>query len=388
MSTYTDAGLVMDRYADVLASLQAAGRAKWGDSVDLDNDSFHGHFLDLISELVGEMNENIQDIYDGRNIENASGVALDAAIAFIGLERQAAAYSTIAQLQLTATQATTVQAGSRYGTAAGVIFVTDEDLVFAAAGTDTVAATCTVVGANNAAIGEVSIIKTSVSGITAVTNLTAAVPGRLRQTDVQARQSHTLAVETSGDNDSASIYEALFQVSGVSAVYVFDNDTNDTVSGVPSKNIYVTVIGGSDADIAEAIDNNKTSGVPTFGAETVSVYNETTRQSKNINFDRGANVNVYVELNITKTAGVFPENGEDTIEAAILALYTDNRLNDDVIYNAHWGPAYSVDGVTVNSLKVDTINPPVGVVDIPMTAKQRAYMDPDNPSTHISIVVT
>jgi hypothetical protein len=383
MSTYSSAGVVLDRYADVLARLHTIAKAQWGNDIDLESDSYYGHTMELISLLVSEINEIVQEIYDAGDVSNSYGAALDAAVSFIGLDRQAAAYSTISQIQLTLSKADTVPAGSLYKTANGVTFATDEDLTLTAAGDGVVAGTCDTFGAFNVAIGELNQIKTSGNSVTAVTNLTAAVPGRLRQTDSELKLAHTLAVDTTGLNDVASIYEALYQVNGVSAVYVFENDTQLTVSGVPSKTIYVVVIGGTDADVAKAIDDNKTSSVPTHGDETVAVYNETTSQVKNINFDRGATVSIYIKMTLQKIEGQYPDDGDDTIKSGLADLYSTKRLNDDVIYNEHWGKIYAVPGVIVNSLYVGTVNPPTGTVDITMTAKQLPSLDVErNPETN------
>ena len=310
MSSYSKSGVVLDRFADVLARLHAIAKAQWGDGIDLADDAYHGHTMNLISLLVSEINEIVQQLYDAGDIDNAEGTALEAAVSFLGLERQAAAPSTISQIQLTLSRPDTVPAGSLYKTATNITFKTDSDLTLTAAGNGVVSGTCTVDGSNDVGVGELDEIKTSGYGVTAVTNLTAAVPGRLRQTDTELKQAHTLAVDTSGLNDVASIYEALYQVTGVSAVHVFENDTQLTVTGVPSKTIYVVVIGGTDADVAKAIDDNKTSGIPTHGDETVSVYNETTSQVKNINFDRGATVSVYVKMTLQKVTGVYPDDGD------------------------------------------------------------------------------
>ncbi|MCK5610786.1 baseplate J/gp47 family protein [Candidatus Pacearchaeota archaeon] len=375
MSTYTSAGVVLDRYADVLARLHAIAKAQWGEGIDLELDSYYGHTMNLIALLVSEMNEIIQEIYDAGDIDNAEGKALEAAVSFLGLERQEAAPSTIEQIQLALSRADTVPAGSLYKTSSDVTFQTDTELVLTAAGTGIVAGTCTVNGAIDVGINELDEIKTSGYGVTAVTNLTAAVPGRLRQTDTELKLAHSLAVETSGLSDVASIYEALFQVPGVSAVHVFENDTQLTVTGVPSKTIYVVVIGGTDAAVAKAIDDNKTSGVPTHGDETVPVYNETTSQVKDINLDRGATVSVYLKLTITKIAGQYPDDGDNQIKEGMASLYSTKLLNSDVIYNEHWGKIYAVPGLDVVSFFVGLAPSPTGEADIAMTRKQQPTLD-------------
>lgn len=377
-STYTSAGIILDRYADILARLDALAIAKWGEGIDLDRDAYDGHMNVLIATLQGEMNEILQAVYDGRSVSNATGAALDAAVSLVGLERAQAAESIIQSngVQLTASRATTVPAGSIYKTSGtNISFATDTELIIPAAGTGVVNATCTVEGANNVAIGELDTIVTSVPGITGVTNTVAATPGRLRQTDTELKLAHSVAVSTSGEDDIAGIFEALQAVDGVSAVYGLDNDTPLAIGSVPAGTIYLVVIGGTDQDVATAISNNKTSGVPTYGSENVTVYNETTSQAKVINFDRGADVSIYIKINITKQAGLFPDDGENTIKEAYAEMYTNNQLNQDLIYNEHYTPIFSVSGVTLNNMYLDTVSPATGTSDITMTPKQRGVLD-------------
>jgi uncharacterized phage protein gp47/JayE len=385
-STFDENGVTLDRYSDILARLQALAIEKWGESIDLSEDEWQGHEYAQLALLLSEINEILQDVYDSMSVNDAIGVYLDRLLVLIGMYRNAAAFSTVT-LTLTAGAATTVPAGTRYATASEVIFATDTELVFTAAGSDTVTATCTVVGANDAAIAEVTVIKDSVFGITAVTNAVAATPGRLRETDSELKARHTIAVSTSGDSDLASIFEAVSALTGVSSVYIEENDTAIAKNGIPAHTIYVTVIGGDSDAIANAIYGNKTESVSTYGAQTVSVYDETISQSTDIHFDIAANVPIYLTLNITTVAGVFPDDGEDQIRAAYVTHFADKEISEDVIYNALFGPVYGVPGLVVNTLTVGTAPAPVGTSNVTMTALQKAQMTTAQAASGANLVI-
>jgi len=383
MSTYDSTGIVLDRYADIVARLVALSEAQWGASIDTDEDGFLGHVIRNTALVQGELNEIVQSIYDAISVANATGTPLFNLLALVGVFRLSEAFSTV-PMTLTADIATTVPVGSRYGTSAGIIFATDEELIFAGAGDLDVGATCTIVGANNAAIGDVSEILTPVHGISAAMNAAAAIPGRLQETSAQGKVRHAAAVATSGEDDLASVFEAVSAVDGVSAVYTAENDTNETVDGVDAHNIHASVIGGTDADVAEAISHNKTSGVPTHGAETVDVYSEITSQSKEIHFDRAVETPVFVAVEITKIAGVYPEDGDAQMKAALVADYVDKRIADDAVFNALYGPIFSIPGHTVTDLQLDDSAPPAGTADLPMTTLKRATL----PLANITITET
>lgn len=374
-SNYDSSGIVLDKYAEIKTTMQEAAKLEFGDSVDLAEDSFFGHMIEVVSLEQSKTNEVVQFVSDGRSIEAATGTALDGLVGVVGQTRSSDSYSTITDgVQLTAIKATTVPAGTLYKTATGISFATDEALVFTAAGTDTVSATCTIVGANQVAIGELNTIGSSITGISAVTNTVAAVPGSKRQTDSELKSSHSSALETSGEDDSAGIYEALAEISTVTASKVIDNDTSATVDGVPAHYIRVIVIGGTDAEIGDAIWNNKTQTVGTFGAESVVAYNSTTGQTKTINFTRGTYESIYIKINITKQPA-FPTDGETTIKEAFATIFAGKRLGDDVVYNELLGAVYSVAGVQLNSLYSGIVNPPTGVVDITMDNTEYPTLD-------------
>lgn len=367
----------MAPYADVKDDMDTDGKALWGDGINLEPDGFVGGTFELDAQALAVINQIVQDVYDSFRIPNASGAALDSLVALIGLERQSQAYSTVT-LTLTASVPTTVTAGSLYGTTSGINFATDTELVFSAAGSQDVDATCVLVGEQTAAAGEITQKVSSIYGITAVTNAAAAIPGRDRETDPEIRVRHAAAVATSGENDAASIYEAVGAVDGVSSVYVEDNDTDGYVA--------VSVIGGSDEDVATAIANNLTVGIPTIGTTSVDLYNETTRQVKTINFTRATNLPIYISMTITGATGLFPDDGTDQIKDALAEHFESLEIAENVIYTALYAPIYSIDGVTVNSLFTSSsYSPtgPTGTTDISVTSVHRATID----SANISITV-
>ena len=368
MSTFNETGIAMDRYAVILQSMLDAGIEKWGAAFTAEEDTWEGWLFRDIALKVDEINRIVQGVYDSRTVANAEGVILEDLLELLGIFKTHESYTTVT-LTLTATKPTTVPAGSRYKTSSTeVIFATDTDLVFTAAGSDTVEATCTTAGSIDVGAGDVDTIVTSVYGISGVTNVAAAIPGADQQSDASIKEEHTSAVATSGDDDIASIKEAVNAVDGVSACYATDNDKDVTVDGIPAHNIYVSVYGGTDADIAEAIHYNKVSSVPTYGTESSVVYNPTTKQSKTINFNRAIQTDTYITFTITTIASVFPDDGEDQIKEAISTMYDSIDINDNVVYSKIYNAIYSVAGIdTVTLLKLGTAPAPAGTTDLVST---------------------
>jgi len=370
-------GVTLDRRADVLARLTTLHQAVFGTSIDLSEEELFGHLMSCRSLLTAEQNEVLQSVYDGMSIANSTGVPLANNVELVGLERIAAAYSTVT-LTLTSTEVTTVPAGTQYKTAAGVVFATNTALAFTAAGTDDVAATCTVVGANNAAIAEVNIIVNAVFGISTVTNAAAVTPGRARETDADLKERHTALTNTTGISSAGRIKVAVSEVTGVSDVYIYDNDTGAAVGSVPDGYINVSTIGGADAGIAEAISINKTEGVPTYGATATNYYDTTTKQLKVINHDHAVDTPTHISMTLTTVEGVFPDDGSDQIKAALVAQYDDIEIDDDILYDKLNAAIYSVNGHVASLLKLDTVDPPVDTVDLASSPLIKYSLDIDD----------
>jgi uncharacterized phage protein gp47/JayE len=371
------------RYAEIRERIVDYLKEKRGESINTNSDALIGHFIDLQAILNAEINEVLQQVYDGFSIINATDNQLDNLIQLIGLTRSGDAYTTVV-LSLTATAPTTIPQGSLYKTEAGVIFQTDSELVFSAAGTQTVGATCTVAGAFEIGIGDVNTIVTMVYAITSVTNTDVGIPGRLRATNEETKLDHTIAVSTSGNYDAASIYEAVNAITGVTSVYIIENPTGGYVDGQPPRSIQVCVIGGNDNSIAEAINNNRVSTVQTFGTEEVEITNETTGITTMIEFTRAANLPCYIGLEITRIPGLFPDDGEQQIKDALVALFETLEIANDVIYTQLYGAIYGIPGIIVTAMTLDIVDPPTGTTNLIVGVTQRATLSADD----IAIEVT
>ena len=383
-STYGAAGVSMDRYANILDRMIALAIEWKGTSLSTDEKELFGHLLRQISLESNTANEKVQSIYDALSISNNSGVPLDNLLELLNLPRQAAAKGT-ASVTFTASKATTVPSGSVVRTASKVYWTTDEDLIFSGSGSDSVDVTCTVEGVQNAAIGEINVLVTSVSGITAVTNAAAAIPGRSRETDAELKLRHSTAVETSGERDEASIAEAIGNVSGVSAVLIYEPSD--------AAEVWTYVIGGDSADIAAAMDPQVTIGIAPIlqGTTSVDVYSTTLKKNRTMKFTYGSDVDIYIDLEIQVT-GLFPADGDYQITENIAALFDGNNLGDDVIYFQIPGAVYLVPGAIIQSLTIGTAPSPSGTDNVAMGNSQRASLgvvrDGDGVITASNLTIT
>lgn len=363
-SQITDDGITLDRYDDQVASMVAAAKGLWGEGINTDEDQLLGHQIRQIAYIFAQLADVLYAIYNSKSVRNARGIRVDHLLELIGIYRRAEAYSR-AELTYTVDRAVTIPAGHQVRTAEQTYFATEQPLMFLGAGSAKVWAACTTPGEIAAAAGAISVPVTRIPGVVTVENEAEATLGRLRETDAELKRRHTLAVATSGNNDVASMYEALYAIQGVSSVYIAED--LDAVS------LSVSVVGGTDDEIAAAIDNNLTVGVRTLGDTLVSRYNTTTRQTRDIWFTRAVDVPVYLRYVITVNPALYPSDGDDQIKAAILNVW-DYQIKDTVSYLGQVGPVYTIPGVIINEYYMGLSDPAAGAVDLPMTAGQRGTL--------------
>ena len=370
MSTYGSTGLSMDRDADILAQMIALAEAWKGSSLSTDEQTLMGHLLRQVAYQTDNVNEKIQSLYSNMSVSDNIGNGLDNILELIGLFRQSAVKST-ATVTCVASKACTIPAGSLVKTSANVYFSTDEALIFAGSGYDYVGVTCTEFGPISGGAGEINTSVNSVKGWSSVNNADAIIPGRNRETDTDLKIRHTTAVATSGERDAASIAEAVGAVTGVSAVKVLEDISSPTP-------VYIYVIGGSDADIAKAIDDQLTVGIGTGGTTAIDVYNDTLREVKTIRFSRATDVDIYIDMVLSINESLFPADGDLQVKEALAGIFNGNSIGVDVIYNKLFQPIYTVPGVIVSQLFIGTSPSPSGTSDITIGNAWRAVLDTAN----------
>jgi len=360
----------------------------FGTNIDLSDDTQDGQLVGSISEALSNEDQKTEAVSKAFSPSEAEGTSLSTLVMLNGIKRNAAT-SSIVTLSLTGTNGTIIPAGS-------LVRNSDTNEQFATDGAVTIAAGVAVVqstsvnsGAVIASAGSLTIIDSNIAGWDSVTNNNDATVGSSEESDsdLRVRRSNSVSLASEGNVDS--VHGALLSVDNVISAAVVENDTGIVDgNGLPAHSIAPVVEGGTDADVAFAIWQKKSGGCSTHktGAGAITETVEDSQGfSHDINFSRPEDVDVYVDLSITRLDG-FPTDGEDQIEAAIVAYFgTDNEtkllIGDDVIYSEVYVPIMTIPGVSVTALTIDVSASPLGTVDIPIDFYQLGKFD----ETRISI---
>lgn len=177
-------------------------------------------------------------------------------------------------------------------------------------------------GPFEASIGSINEIVTPVSGWDGVSNLQAAQVGRNRESDTEARRRIQAETVSAQGGTLESVRNAVQNITGVTYVAANENDTGAVVDGLKANSIHITVVGGADQDIVNAIGEFKPAGIATNGLES-GTWTDSTGNAHTIYFDRVDEVNPYLEVNITHDTN-YPTDGDDRVRAALEAVSFTN----------------------------------------------------------------
>jgi uncharacterized phage protein gp47/JayE len=252
----------------------------YGADINLDSDTPDGQMMNIFIQAMLDMQDLLTQIYNSMNPDTAFGVTLDERCAINGIQRQAGT-RTITNVTLTISQAVTL-----YGADQDVepIYTVADD-----AGNNWQLITTTVIsslGDNILAFRAENLGKilslpntitnpvTIVLGVDAINNPTTYTTlGLDEETDAALKLRRQKAVAQSSQGYLAGLYAALGNITGISSVKIYENNTAATDSdGTPSHSIWI-ILGGSasSASIANAIYYKRNAGCGMRGDQTYTI---------------------------------------------------------------------------------------------------------------------
>lgn len=282
-------GVIVADTDTVLTEVQNEWRAVFGEDLDLSPSSPQGLMISAqVLERIGIMRNNA-DIANQINPNLATGVFLDAICALSGLARTAATHTTVTAT-VTGDEGTIIYAGALAETTAGDQFEATTSVAIPVGGTASVPFQSVETGAIPCPAGSLTVIVDGILGWATVTNADAGTLGTAQQNDnaLWLDRKNTLALQ--GISTTEAIISALYATDGVQSLSFRENvaSTTKVIDGITMDphSIYVCVNGGTDANVANAIFQNKTAGAGYNGTTTVAVIDEISGQSYDVKFDR------------------------------------------------------------------------------------------------------
>ena len=178
--------------------------------------------------------------------------------------------------------------------------------------------------------GSLTVIETPVAGIDSVTNLEDAELGRDIESDQDAKLRRAQEIQLAGAATPDAIRADLLNINDVTAVVIFENDTDITDSdGRPPHSLDIVVQGGDDQDIADRIWATRGGGIQTIGDITGTVV-DSQGFNQTVKFSRPTEVDIWVEVDLITDLN-YPSDGDDQVAALILAYGLSLSIGQDII---------------------------------------------------------
>jgi uncharacterized phage protein gp47/JayE len=294
-------GITAPTYADILDFLKTKYRAIYGEDIYLENDSKDGQLLGVFAAAINDANSVSVAIYRSFSPSTAQDEALASNVKINGIKKNSASYST-ADILIVGQAGTPINGGS-VRDQNNNIWALPASVSIPPAGSITVTATCTTIGAIEAPAGTIDTINTPTRGWQTASNSADAVPGAEVETDaaLRARQKISTAIPSLTVFDG--IVGAVAGVPGVTRYRGYENDTDSTDSnGIPEHSISLVVEGGDSLAIANAIAAKKTPGTPTYGT-TSQVVTDIYGRPITIKYFRPTNAPITAVLTIKALTG-------------------------------------------------------------------------------------
>lgn len=254
-----DTGYHFADYPTFLQFVTQAYQNIYGSDIVLTPDSQDGQWVAIQAQMLYDTAAIGASAFNSFSPVTAQGVGLSRVVKINGLRREIPSNST-AVLTIVGQAGAVITNGVAQDTL-GQNWNLPFTVTIPGGGTIDVTATAQIEGAINAAVNTINIIFTPTLGWQTVNNSAAATVGSPVEEDgaLRARQIQSTA------NPSKTVlegtYGAIANVTGVTDVAVWENDT-DAVDGnnQPAHSIFAVVKGGSVTDVAQAIQVHKTPG--------------------------------------------------------------------------------------------------------------------------------
>jgi uncharacterized phage protein gp47/JayE len=242
---------------------------------------------------------------------------------------------------------------------------------------------CTEDGANEVAIGTITELSTSLSGVDSVYNYSAGEAGRGIETDTELRLRSQTDKEVSGFNFTDAIKAKIINdVPGVSYCKVYENDTMSEANSINPKSWEAVIEGGSETDIANALRLMKVAGMASDGENSVTVKDSDSIPHI-IKYSRPDNLYFWIKVTINdyNSEEDFPDNGEAALKQSLLDYAEENfGIGSVVVIQKLMKPVFDIPGIEQVTIEIASTASPddvpsYGSANINCSIRQKPNFD-------------
>ncbi|WP_426353647.1 baseplate J/gp47 family protein [Exiguobacterium sp. R-39] len=376
-------GFKKKNYAEIYEEMDVKARELFGDDINTSERSPLGILIRLFAWFHSKGWELAEKVYNSGFVGKAEGVQLDYLTPLYNTQRNPE-QSAVVDLSFTGTPNFTILEGTQFTTVNDVYFVLTQDVKLNASGAGTGSAVALFPGAaGNVPANTITIQAEPSADVLTVNNPLGSSEGRDIETDAELVARLLDSTAGNGYGTTNAIRAAILEVPGVRAVSVIENNENLAVGGNDPKSIHAYVLGGDAQMIAEAIYEKKASGIKPLGIQVRTVY-DASGNAQTVRFDYAAQVNVYVEVDVTTNAG-FPSNGITLVKDEVVKLiggtasdgtiYIGAQMGEDIIISQITRAVFNITGIDDAKVRVGTSAASLGTANLVIADNQVAQTD-------------
>lgn len=357
-------GIQMPDSAKVLAQVQAWWTAALGDTLNTNPATPQGQIMASEAAAVQDKNSQLLYLANMFNPLTADGQWQDALAKIYFLTRQPAR-ATVVQVLCTGLAGTVIPGSdtstnpAQVQTADGQTLTCQETGTIDDNGTVTLQFAAVQTGPVEIAAHAVNSIVQAIPGWDTVDNPLAGVTGQ----DVESRTAFEArryaSVALNARSVAGAVYARVGQLPGVLDLVVRQNrgDSPIVVDGVTfaPHSIFVSVLGGENDDIAQAIYDSLSAGCDYNGDTSVVVTDAVTGAQETVTFTRPDTMRVGVSVTLRKN-GQTPSNAVQLIQEAVVSNFygesstacnTSDRVHmGDDLYASRFYPSVLAQGIS------------------------------------------
>ena len=349
--TFGPNGFVAPAESAIFAGYMADLQAAFGGNLNPDPTTPQGQLAVSGSAIVGFCYGLFCKITTQFDPAYAEGRMQDALGRIYFLERDPAeptvVIATCAGLPLTP-----IPVGSLARSADGDTFASTAAGVIGSGGTVDIPFACIATGPIPCPPGALNVIYRAIPGWDSITNASEGVLGRLVESRDAFEQRREASVALNAIGVLPAIRATVLDVPGVLDAYVTENPTAGSVTiggvAIAARSLFVSVVGGAQADIAKAIWRKKAPGCGYVGTTTVVVTDDNSGYAipyptYSVKFTIPTGLPIFFAVSIADSAAV-PADAAEQIKAAIIAAFAGNdggpraRIGGTIFASRYYAP--------------------------------------------------
>ena len=366
---FTPQGPIIPNDTDILAGVQIDINYAFGGGVNPALNTPQGQLASSIAAIISDKDAEIALICNQVDPQYATGRFQDAIGRMYFLTRLPASATAVACI-LTGAVGAIIPAGTKAQDTSGNTYTLSGTVTIGSGGTVMSSWQNTATGPIACPANTLTKVGQAVNGWDAINNPTDGVVGQNVESPAEFELRRQNSVAGNSRGSVQAIQAAVFAVANVLDVYVIDNPSGNTVNtgstGYPMlpHSLYVGVVGGIDADVAQAIWLKKDAGCDYNGNTTVVVADNINYSAPfpqyTVKFNRPTSTPVLFAVSIVNSP-TLPANIAALIKAAIIAQFNGTtglvpaRIGSAVTGSSYYGAVIGVaPNITALSILVGT----------------------------------